>query len=166
MFTCKAKHQRTRPGRLVGETVDIEGSRGYVLTLSTREQHIRREKATSNICSNQGICALTAAVYMASLGATGLRSVARLNYDKAAYLRNGLIEAGGKLLFNSQTFNEFVLCFPDDFEVHRERLLKKGIVAGIELGRFYKEYQNAYLFCVTETTARVVLDTVIGEACK
>jgi len=79
---------------------------------------------------------------MASLGATGLRSVARLNYDKAAYLRNGLIEAGGKLLFNSQTFNEFVLCFPDDFEVPRERLL------------------------VTETTARVVLDTVIGEACK
>ncbi len=166
MFACKAKHQRTLPGRLVGETVDIEGSRGYVLTLSTREQHIRREKATSNICSNQGICALTAAAYMASLGATGLRSVARLNYDKAAYLRNGLIEAGGKLLFNSPTFNEFVLCFPDDFEVSRERLLKKGIVAGIELGRFYKEYKNAYLFCVTETTARVVLDTVIGEACK
>ncbi len=166
MFACKAKHQRTLPGRLVGETVDIEGKRGYVLTLSTREQHIRREKATSNICSNQGICALTAAAYMASLGATGLRRIARLNYDKAAYLRNGLIEAGGKLLFNSPVFNEFVLRFPDDFEVPRERLLKKGIVAGIELGRFYKEYKKAYLFCVTETTSREVLDTVIREACK
>ncbi len=163
MFACLKKHQRNIPGRVAGETVDIEGKRGYVLTLSTREQHIRREKATSNICSNQGICTLTAAAYMASLGATGLRRVAKLNYDKAAYLKNGLVQAGAKLLFSGPTFNEFVLTFADDFKPVRQRLLDKGIIAGLELSRFYKEYEKAYLFCVTETVARTVLDEVIEE---
>ena len=163
MFACRKKYQRNLPGRVVGETVDLEGKRGYVLTLSTREQHIRREKATSNICSNQGICALTAAAYMASLGGSGLRSVAELNYDKAAYLKNGLIQAGARLLFSGPTFNEFVLTFAGDFELVRKRLLEKGIIAGIELGRFYEEYEGAYLFCVTETASRAVLDEVIEE---
>jgi glycine dehydrogenase subunit 1 len=163
MFACRTQHQRNIPGRLAGETVDLEGKRGYVLTLATREQHIRREKATSNICTNQGICALTAAAYMASLGATGLGSVARLNYDKAAYLQKGLIQVGAKLLFNSPTFNEFVLTFTDDFKPVRKRLLDKGIVAGIELGNFYKEYEEAYLFCVTETMSKTILDEVINE---
>ncbi len=163
MFACRAKHQRNIPGRVAGETVDLEGKRGYVLTLSTREQHIRREKATSNICSNQGICALTAAAYMASLGGTGLRRVARLNYDKAAYLQKGLVQAGAKPLFDGPTFNEFVLRFGNDFEPVRKRLLEKGIIAGIELGGFYKEYEGAYLFCVTETCSRAVLDEVINE---
>jgi len=163
MFACRTKHQRNIPGRVVGETVDLDGKRGYVLTLSTREQHIRREKATSNICSNQGICALTAAAYMASLGGTGLRRIARLNFDKSEYLKNGLVQAGARLLFQAPTFNEFVLTFKDDFEPVRKRLLKKGIIAGIELGRFYKEYKNAYLFCVTETVSKTVLDEVIEE---
>jgi len=163
MFACRTKHQRTIPGRVVGETVDLDGKRGYVLTLSTREQHIRREKATSNICSNQGICALTAAAYMASLGGTGLRQLARLNYDKAEYLKNSLVQAGAQLLFAAPTFNEFVLTFKDDFEPARKRLLDKGIVAGMELGHFYKEYKNAYLFCVTETTSKAILDEVIEE---
>ena len=163
MFACRSKYQRSLPGRLVGETVDLEGKRGYVLTLATREQHIRREKATSNICSNQGLCALTAAAYMASLGGTGMRAVARLNYDKAAYLQKGLVGAGANLLFGTPVFNEFVLSFADDFEPVRNRLLTKGIVAGMELGNFYKEHKGAYLFCVTETTSKAVLDTVIKE---
>ena len=163
MFACRTKHQRNIPGRVVGETVDLEEKRGYVLTLSTREQHIRREKATSNICSNQGLCALTAAAYMASLGGTGLRRVARLNYDKAAYLQKGLIQAGAELLFHSPTFNEFVLSFSKDFEPVRNRLIAKGIIAGMELGNFYEDYAGAYLFCVTETTSRAVLDEVIQE---
>lgn len=164
MFTCRTKHQRNIPGRVVGETVDMDGKRGYVLTLSTREQHIRREKATSNICSNQGICALTAAAYMASLGATGVRRVAALNYDKSEYLKAGLIKAGAKPLFDSPTFNEFSLTFANNFEPVRRRLLEKRIIAGIELGRFYKKYKDAYLFCVTETASKAVLDTVIEEA--
>lgn len=163
MFACRTKHQRNMPGRVAGETQDLEGRRGYVLTLSTREQHIRREKATSNICSNQGICALTAAAYMASLGSTGLRRIARLNYDKAAYLKKGLLQVGAKLLFNSPTFNEFVLTFADDFAVARNRLIQKGIIAGLELGGFYPDYKGAYLFCVTETTSKTFLDEVIKE---
>lgn len=163
MFACRKKHQRNMPGRLVGETVDLDGKRGWVLTLSTREQHIRREKATSNICSNQGICALTAAAYMASLGGTGLRRVAKLNYDKAAYLKDQLIHVGAQPLFSGPTFNEFVLSFPQDFEPIRKRLLDKDIIAGIDLGRFYEEYQGAYLFCVTETVSKTVLDEIIKE---
>ncbi len=163
MFACRTKNQRTIPGRVVGETVDVDGKRGYVLTLSTREQHIRREKATSNICSNQGICALTAAAYMASLGGTGLRRVAKLNYDKADYLKKGMVQAGAKLLFSAPTFNEFALTFPNDFEPARKRLLDKGIIAGMGLGSFYKEYEGAYLFCATETASKAVLDAVIKE---
>ncbi len=163
MFACRKKHQRNIPGRVVGETVDIEGKRGYVLTLSTREQHIRREKATSNICSNQGICALTAAAYMASLGGTGLHKIAQLNYDKAAYLKKGLIQSGAKPLFDGPTFNEFVLTFPGGFESVRKRLLEKGIIAGIDLGLFYEQYRGAYLFCATETTKKEILDQVIEE---
>ena len=163
LFACRSKYQRNLPGRLVGETVDIEGKRGFVLTLSTREQHIRREKATSNICSNQGLCAFTAAAYMATLGGTGIRRVAKLNYDKAEYLKNGLIEAGAKPLFSGPTFNEFTLSFDSDFQQSRKRLLEKGIVAGIQLSRFYPKYDNAYLFCVTETASKAVLDEVIKE---
>ncbi|MEN8199359.1 MAG: aminomethyl-transferring glycine dehydrogenase subunit GcvPA [Thermodesulfobacteriota bacterium] len=163
MFACRKKHQRNIPGRVAGETVDLEGRRGFVLTLATREQHIRREKATSNICSNQGICALTAAAYMASLGATGLRAMAKLNYDKAAYLKNELLQTGAELLFSGPTFNEFVLRFSEDFGPVRNRLLEKGIVAGIDLGRFDQQYRGAYLFCVTETVTREVLDQIIEE---
>lgn len=163
MFACRKKYVRNMPGRLVGETVDIEGKRGYVLTLSTREQHIRREKATSNICSNQGICALTAATYMASLGGTGLRRMAKLNYDKAAYLKDGLLQGGARLLFSGTTFNEFALSFNQDFEQVRKRLLDKGIIAGIDLGRFYKEHKGSHLFCVTETVSRTILDEIIKE---
>lgn len=163
MFACRDQFTRNMPGRLVGETTDLEGRRGFVLTLSTREQHIRREKATSNICSNQGICTLMAAMYMSSLGGTGLRELARLNYDKAEYFKAQLIKNGARMVFNSPTFNEFVVEFGTDFQPIYNRLLAMKIVAGLELGRFYPELAGKYLFCVTETVARDVIDAVAGE---
>jgi glycine dehydrogenase subunit 1 len=166
MFGCNQKYVRNLPGRLVGETTDLEGNRGYVLTLATREQHIRREKATSNICSNQGICTLTAAMYMASLGGTGLRKLARLNYDKAEYLKQGLKDAGATLCFSSPTFNEFVVEFKDDYGPVQKRLMEQKIVAGLHLAKYYPGFDNRYLFCVTETASKEVLDIVISEVQK
>lgn len=163
MFACREPFTRNMPGRLVGETTDIEGKRGFVLTLSTREQHIRREKATSNICSNQGICTLTAAMYMASLGGSGLRELAKLNYDKSEYFKKQLVHNGARLVFDSPTFNEFVVEFDSDFQPIYNRLLAKKIVAGLELGRFYPELTGKYLFCATETVSKEVIDAVVGE---
>ena len=163
MFGCKEPFTRNLPGRLVGETKDIEGKRGYVLTLATREQHIRREKATSNICSNQGICALTAAMYMASLGGTGIRQLARLNFDKTEYFKQRLMQAGASLVFAGPTFNEFAVRFKGDFAAVRQRLLDKGIVAGLELGHLYPDLAGAYLFCVTETIDKQTLDAIVAE---
>lgn len=166
MFACRQEFVRNMPGRLVGQTVDLDSKRGFVLTLSTREQHIRREKATSNICSNQGLCAMTAAIYMATLGATGMRELARLNFDKTAYLREALLAAGARPLFSGPVFNEFGVYFDHDFTPIRNRLLDKGIVAGLELGRFYPQYKGAVLFCVTETVEKAVLDELIEEVSR
>jgi glycine dehydrogenase subunit 1 len=163
MFACRDKFIRNMPGRLVGETTDLDGKRGFVLTLSTREQHIRREKATSNICSNQGICTLIAAMYMSSLGGSGLRELARLNYDKAEYFKTQLKKSGARIVFDSPTFNEFVVEFATDFQPIYASLLARKIVAGLELGRFYPELAGKYLFCVTETVAKDVIDTVVRE---
>jgi glycine dehydrogenase subunit 1 len=163
LFGCRSEFIRNMPGRVVGETVDMDGKRGFVLTLSTREQHIRREKATSNICSNQGICALTAAAYLAALGGSGLRQLAKLNYDKAAYLKNGLREAGGKLLFEAPHFNEFVMRFDFDFTSVRANLMDKGVIIGLDCTRFYPEYEGAFLFCATETVSRELMDECINE---
>jgi glycine dehydrogenase subunit 1 len=163
MFACRDQFVRNMPGRLVGETVDLEGKRGFVLTLSTREQHIRREKATSNICSNQGICTLIAAMYMSSLGGSGLRELARLNYDKSEYFKAQLTKNGGRVVFDSPTFNEFVVEFKEDFQPIYARLLARKIVAGLELGGYYPELAGKYLFCVTETVGRDVLDMIAGE---
>jgi len=166
MFGCKTKYVRNLPGRLVGETTDLDGNRGYVLTLATREQHIRREKATSNICSNQGICTITAAMYMASLGGTGFKKLARLNYDKSEYLKQGLQDAGGDVCFSSPTYNEFVVEFKDDFRPVQKRLMEQKIVAGLNLAKYYPGFDNRYLFCVTETASKEALDTVISEVKK
>jgi glycine dehydrogenase subunit 1 len=163
MFACRDQFTRNMPGRLVGQTTDLEGKRGFVLTLSTREQHIRREKATSNICSNQGICTLIAAMYMSSLGGSGLRELARLNYDKSEYFKAQLKKSGAGLVFHSPTFNEFVVEFREDFQPIYAKLLKKKIVAGLELGGYYPELAGKYLFCVTETVSREVMDMVAGE---
>jgi len=163
MFGCKNKYVRNMPGRLVGETTDVDGKRGFVLTLATREQHIRREKATSNICSNQGICTLIATMYMASLGGSGIKEMAQVNYNKAEYFKSELKKTGADILFGSPTFNEFVVDFKQDFKPAYQRLLEKGIVAGLDLGRFYPSFAGKYLFSATETVAKEDIDTVVKE---
>lgn len=163
MFASKNKYMRNMPGRLIGQTKDKDGKRGFVLTLATREQHIRREKATSNICSNQGLCATTAVMYMASVGGTGIRELARLNHDKAEYLKAGLRNAGVKIRFATPTFNEFVAEFPEGFDKTYQRLIQKKIVAGLPLAPYYPELANHYLLCATETRSKDDMDTLIAE---
>jgi len=161
IFASRMKYVRNMPGRLVGKTVDQAGRQGFVLTLATREQHIRRERATSNICTNQGLCALGAAMYMASLGKHGLRELAKLNYDKAQYLKGRLKEAGFKIGFEGPTFNEFVVEFPNNFEGTYKRLLDQKIVAGLALAPYYPELTNHYLMGVTETKTKEDIDTLV-----
>ncbi|WP_300668575.1 aminomethyl-transferring glycine dehydrogenase subunit GcvPA [Desulfoluna sp.] len=154
---------RQLPGRLVGTTTDLDGKRGFVLTLAAREQHIRREKATSNICSNNGLCAMNAAMYMASLGGSGFKRLAQINHNKAEYLKRQLMAAGVEIPFASPTFNEFVAKFPQGFESTYDRLLSSMVVAGLPLGRFYPELEGYYLLCVTETLSKTDMDQLVKE---
>jgi glycine cleavage system P protein (glycine dehydrogenase) subunit 1 len=163
VFACRDKFVRNMPGRLVGQTTDRNGKRGFVLTLATREQHIRREKATSNICTNNSLCALTAAMFMASAGGTGMRELARLNYDKSEYLKGELSSAGFKVDFSGPTFNEFVVEFPAGYDSMYERLLEKKIVAGLPLASYFPELPNRYLLCVTETKTKADMDALVRE---
>ncbi len=163
MLATRKLHMRSLPGRLVGRTKDREGKRGFVLTLATREQHIRREKATSNICSNNSLCALTAAIYLAALGGTGIRELAALNHDKAEYLKGALTEAGCTIPFSAPTFNEFVVTAPGGFDARYRRLIEKKIVAGLPLGPYYPELAGHSLLCVTETAGREEMDTLAKE---
>ena len=163
MLASRKKYMRSLPGRLVGKTKDLDGKRGFVLTLATREQHIRREKATSNICTNNSLCALAAVMYMASLGGTGIRELAGLNHDKAEYLKKRLKEAGCKIAFETPTFNEFVVEFPKGFEATYERLMEKNIVPGLSLAPYYPELADHYLLCVTETKSRDDMDALVME---
>jgi glycine dehydrogenase subunit 1 len=163
MFASKMQYVRNMPGRLVGQTTDREGKRGYVLTLSTREQHIRREKATSNICTNHSLCALAAVMYMAALGGSGFKELAQLNYDRSEYLKTAIEQAGFKLPFSRATFNEFVVAFPSEFKKTYQRLLKKKMIAGLPLDGYYPELKNHYLLCVTETINKADMDALVQE---
>ncbi|NOQ95441.1 MAG: aminomethyl-transferring glycine dehydrogenase subunit GcvPA [Desulfobacterales bacterium] len=163
MFASKMEYVRSMPGRLVGQTKDLEGKRGFVLTLATREQHIRLDKATSNICTNNSLCALAAAMYMASVGGTGMHELASLNHDKSEYLKQELQKAGFKIGFNTPTFNEFVVEFPKGFDVTYQRLLEKKTVAGLSLAPFYPDLANHYLLCVTETRSKEDMDALVRE---
>ncbi len=132
-FACKQEYLRQMPGRLCGETVDAEGKRGFVLTLSTREQHIRREKATSNICTNQGLCALAFTVHAALLGEEGLKQLARLNHERACDLADALSKVSGVKVINDAYFNEFVIELSKPASDIHKKLLDKNIIAGLPL---------------------------------
>jgi len=159
LFATRKEYVRRIAGRLVGETVDKEGRKAYVLTLTAREQHIRREKATSNICSNEALCALAAGVYLAALG-KNLRKLAELNVYKARYLKNKLLELPGwQDVFSAPVYNEFVLRCPDAAKVNK-KLKKEGIIGGYELEKDYPELKDALLFCATEMISKEDMDKV------
>ncbi len=154
LFACKTKYVRQMPGRLCGETVDANGKRGFVLTLSTREQHIRREKATSNICTNAGLCALAFSIHMTLLGEAGLRQLAGINHGRAKVAATELAQVPGVSVVNSGFFNEFTLRLPVDARATVHKLAEKGVLGGVSLGRLYPDNDalaNGLVVAVTET---------------
>ena len=158
VIAAKEKYLRQMPGRLVGETKDKQGRRGFVLTLSTREQHIRREKATSNICTNQALVALMATVFMTVYGKEGMKEVALHNLAKADYAAKALGSQGALLFSESPRFNEFVLQTEESADQLNARLLENRIIGGLPLNRWYPELGNATLWCATELTTREQID--------
>ena len=160
IFTCKNKYVRKLAGRLVGETVDEKGQRAYVLTLTAREQHIRREKSTSNICTNQGLMALAATIYLSLLGKSGFQKVANLCYQKAHYAAEQLSTIDGfELAFpDTPFFHEFVLRTPKPVDEISNHLLNHGIFPGYDLSKTYPDLKNHILIAVTETISKEDID--------
>jgi len=161
VIAAKEQYLRQMPGRLVGQTVDGNGNRGFVLTLATREQHIRREKATSNICTNQALVALMATIFLTVYGKEGIRELAEHNLAKAAYAAEALAaQPGSKLLFSgAPRFHEFVLSTVEAPSLWSQRLMDEKIVGGLDLSRWYPELGNATLWCATEMITREQIDT-------
>jgi glycine dehydrogenase subunit 1 len=164
LFATRDKYARQIPGRLVGEAYDKKGRRGFVLTLATREQHIRREKATSNICTNEGLIALAATVYMEAMGRRGIQEAAKQCLQKAAYTAKRIAEVKGfSLPFSAPYFNEFVVRGPSDsVELLSRMAREKGIEAGIALSRFMPDRNKDFLVCVTETNTREQIDSLVS----
>ncbi|MFT8319443.1 MAG: aminomethyl-transferring glycine dehydrogenase subunit GcvPA [Bacillus sp. (in: firmicutes)] len=162
-FAVTSKLMRKVPGRLVGQTVDEEGKRGFVLTLQAREQHIRRDKATSNICSNQALNALAASVAMTALGKNGVKEMAAANLQKAHYAKTKLKEAGFSIALDGHSFNEFIVHCNAPVAAINKELLKKGIIGGYDLGRDYSELENHMLVAVTELRTKEEIDEFVKE---
>ena len=161
LFATQDKYVRQMPGRLCGIAYDKNGNRGFTLTLSTREQHIRREKATSNICTNQGLIALAATIYMETMGKKGLQEVAMQNAQKAAYAKKKIDEIEGySIPFSSPTFNEFVVRGPTPASEILEKVRLAGIIGGLALSKYYGDRDNELLVCVTETSSRKNIDAL------
>ncbi|RIA37573.1 glycine dehydrogenase (decarboxylating) alpha subunit [Hephaestia caeni] len=166
LFGCKQKYVRQMPGRLCGETVDADGKRGFVLTLSTREQHIRREKATSNICTNSGLCALAFSIHMTLLGEAGLRDLAAINHAGAVAAAERLARVPGVTLVNDAFFNEFTLELSKEARPVVRALADRGVLAGVSLGRLYPNEEslaNGLVVAVTETTTAEDVETFATE---
>ena len=163
LFATQEKYVRQMPGRLCGIAYDKNGNRGFVLTLSTREQHIRREKATSNICTNQGLIALAATIYMEAMGKKGLREVAMQNAQKAAYAKNAIGGLEGySIAFSTPTFNEFVIRGPRSaVDVLETLRTSSSILGGLPLSKYYNGHDNDFLVTVTETNTRPQIDGLV-----
>lgn len=166
LFTCKEKYMRKMPGRLIGQTADKNGNRCFVLTLSAREQHIKREKATSNICSNQGLMATAASIYLATMGKQGVKDVALMNLKRADYLKNRIAkETGCRIAFKGCNYNEFTILVPECSCTVLKALAAKGILAGIPAKKYYPELTNAIIVNTTEMHTYEELDRFV-EALK
>ncbi|NMM65281.1 aminomethyl-transferring glycine dehydrogenase subunit GcvPA [Clostridium sp. P21] len=162
-MATKSKLMRKMPGRIVGQTEDLDGKRGFVLTLQAREQHIRREKATSNICSNEALNALTAVIYLTTMGKQGIKEVAYQSAQKAHYAFNEITKSGKyKPLFNKPFFKEFAVTSEAEPSSINEELLKNKILGGYPLGKNYTSYKNALLFCVTEKRTAQDIDKLVS----
>jgi glycine dehydrogenase subunit 1 len=162
-IAVKDTHKREIPGRVIGQTKDLDGQTGYVLTLTSREQHIRRDKATSNICSNQGLVALRANMFLQLAGPEGLKGLAEQNAAKAQYLQQRLLELPKfKAAYTSPFFNEFVTRFEGDVKKLQAECAKEGILAGLDLTPYAESLKNCILWCATETTTREQIDRLIA----
>ena len=166
LFSAKREFIRKMPGRIIGQTTDVNGKRGFVMTLQTREQHIRRARATSNICTNNGLCALASVVYLALMGKRGIYKVANHSIQKAHYLKEGLKNAGAEFPFEHPFFNEFVIKTKIEVTKFIEKMMEKGFLPGIPLEKFNPEWKDYLLIAITEKRSKQDLDRYIEEYSK